>query len=123
MELSEMTLQYNGFHPSDYTREYLESMMDELYTESPYGSVLQAVFSRQSQTFKARVRIDCSGAHFFAVASGRRLKEVTHKLVQQIRKQQSKWKSLRFQGRNLSQIPYDFELDANELKYADEARV
>ena len=123
MELSEMTLQYNGFHPSEFTREYLESMMDELHTESPHGSILQAVFTRQNHLFKARVRIDCSGAHFFAVASGRRIKEVTHKIVQQIRKQQGKWKSLRFERRNLSQVPYDYELDANESKYADAAQV
>lgn len=101
MDLSEMTLHYHGFHPSDFTKDYLESMMAELYTESPHGSFFQAAFSRQNHIFKARVRIDSSNGHFFAVASGRKLKEVTHRVVYQIRKQLGKWKTLRFQKESI----------------------
>ena len=95
MELSEMTMHYNGFHPSEFTKDYLEDMMDELYTESPHGSFFQAAFSRQNHIFKARVRIDSANGHFFAVASGKKLKEVTHRVVFQIRKQLGKWKAQR----------------------------
>ncbi len=96
MELSEMTMHYRGFHPSEFTKDYLEEMMDELYTESPHGSFFQAAFSRQNHIFKARVRIDSANGHFFAVASGKKLKEVTHRVVFQIRKQLGKWKTQRF---------------------------
>ena len=99
MDLSEMTIQYQGFHPTDFTKDYLEAMMDELYSESPHGSFFQSVFSRQNHIFKARVRIDSGNGHFFAVASGRKLKEVTHRVVYQIRKQLGKRKSLRFNKR------------------------
>ena len=105
MDLSEMTMHYHGFHPSGFTKDYLEDMMDELYSESPHGSFFQASFSRQNHIFKARVRIDSANGHFFAVASGKRLKDVTHRVVFQIRKQLGKWKSLRFdkkEGRRFS---------------------
>lgn len=114
MELSEMTMQYQGFHPSEYTKDYLEEAMDELYAESPHGSFFQAVFSRQNHVFKARIRIDSANGHFFAVASGRRLKDVTHRVAQQIKKQLGKWKTTRFQGRNGRRIAYDFNM--NERK-------
>jgi hypothetical protein len=104
MELTEMTIHYQGFHPTDFTKGYLEEMMDELYTESPHGSFFQAVFSRQNHIFKARIRIDAANGHFFAVASGRKLKEVTHRVVIQIRKQFGKWKSLRFHKRNAREL-------------------
>lgn len=109
MDLSEMTIQYHGFHPSVYAHDYLESMMDELYGESPHGSVFQAVFSRQGHTFKARVRIDSSTGHFFAVASGRKLKEVTHRVVFQIRKQLGKWKKNRYDHTSISDLPTELE--------------
>lgn len=113
MELSEMTMQYQGFHPSEFTKDYLEEVMDELYAESPHGSFFQAVFSRQNHVFKARVRIDSANGHFFAVASGRRLKDVTHRVHQQIKKQLGKWKTTRFQGRDTRRIAYDFNLEGN----------
>lgn len=114
MEISEMTLQYYGFHPSDYTREYLEKMMEEIYNESPHGSYFQAAFSRQNHTFRARVRIDSgSGGHFFAVASGRKLKDVTHRVVTQIRKQLGKWKASRFAKGQPRKFAYEFN---NELQ-------
>ena len=114
MELSEMTMHYHGFHPSEFTKDYLEEMMDELYTESPHGSFFQASFSRQNHIFKARVRIDSTNGHFFAVASGRRLKDVTHRVVYQIRKQLSKWKSLRFERRDQRPLPNEVNLDEYE---------
>jgi hypothetical protein len=100
MELSEMTIQYQGFHPSDFTKDYLESMMDEFYSESPYNSFFQAVVSRQNHMFKVRVRIDSSNGHFFAVASGKQLRDVGHRVTHQIRKQLSRWKTLRFHNRS-----------------------
>ncbi len=108
MKSSEMTIQFNGFHPSTFTQDYLGEMMDELYTESPHGASLQAVFSRQNHLFKARVKINSSGGHFFAVASGRHLKDVTHRITHQIRKQLGKWKKQHHRHqtiRHLEELP------------------
>ncbi len=113
MEISEMTMSYQGFQPSDFTRSYLEQTMAELYNESPNGSFFQAAFSRQNHIFKARIRINSANGHFFAVASGKKLKDVTHKVAFQIRKQLGKWKSLRFNKRLAKQ---SFTELINELK-------
>jgi len=119
MELSEMTMHYHGFHPSGFTKDYLEDMMDELYTESPHGSFFQASFSRQNHIFKARVRIDSANGHFFAVASGKRLKDVTHRVVFQVRKQLSKWKTLRFERRDNRPLPVKNDLNLEEFESSD----
>jgi hypothetical protein len=108
MELSEMMIQYVGFHPSDYTRDYLQNLISEIYSESPDGANVQAVFSRQGHNFRARIRIDSAAGHFFAVASGRQFKDVTHRMVFQIRKKLDKWKTSRHEHRSISEVPYHF---------------
>lgn len=100
MLTEERFVKFQGFHPSEYTRSYLDEMMSELYEEAPYGATLQATFTRHNEEFKGLVRIHSSAGKFFAVASGPRIKDVTHHLVEQIRRQLNKWKSQRFQPGN-----------------------
>lgn len=100
-------LKFQGFHPSEFTRNHLDEVISELHEEAPYGSTLKAVFTRKDHMFKGVVVINSSAGKFFAVASGTRVREVSHKIVEQIRKQLSKWKSKRFhQHESLKDISY-----------------
>jgi hypothetical protein len=90
-------LKFQGFHPSDYARDYLTSLMEELHDEAPYGATLQANFSRHGHVFRGVVTIYSSAGKFFAQANDNKLKEATRKMVAQIRRQLGKWKSSRFQ--------------------------
>lgn len=96
MLTNERTIKFHGFHPSDFSRSYLEMKMSEMHDAAPYGANLKATFTRKHAVFKGVVTIYSSAGRFFAVASGRKLKSVTHKLVDQLRKQLEKWKSERF---------------------------
>lgn len=94
-------LKFQGFQPSDFTHSYLSDRMDAIHDESPYGSTLKAIFTRKDKLFKGMVTIYSSAGKFFAVASGHRLHDVTHKLTERIRRQLDRWKSRRFDRESL----------------------
>lgn len=95
--MDDCLLQFQGFHPSDFTRSYLQEKMSALQDEAPYGASLRAVFTRKDHVFKGTIAVHSSAGKFFAVASGTKLKDVTHRLAGQIRKQLNRWKSHRFE--------------------------
>ncbi len=110
--MDDFNIKFQGFHPSDFTRSYLKERMSEMLDEAPYGSTLQAVFTRKNEWLKGIVTIHSSAGRFFAVSSGTKVKEVGRKLVEQIRKQLDKWKSLRFEHRSIKELPYDSDISA-----------
>lgn len=108
--MENLMLKFQGFHPSDFTRSYLNDKMMNIQDEAPNGSHLQASFSRNNRSFKGMITINSSAGKFFAIASGTKLKEVTHKLNEQIRKQLERWKSRRHSRENINNIDYDYDL-------------
>lgn len=102
MPREEISLQFRGFHPSQFTQAYLNQKLSELYEAAPYGAHMDATFFRKDRSLKGVLTIYSSAGKFLAVASGRRVKEVTKKLMEQIRKQLSKWKSERFSKKNFA---------------------
>lgn len=104
-----LSLQFQGFHPADFTHSYLEDVMEELQREAPHGATLRGNFSRKDHFFKGMIAIQSPAGRFFAQASGTKLKVVTHELMQQIRRQLERWKSDQAKGRRghraLPQIP------------------
>lgn len=97
MYMDDLFLKFQGFHPSDFTRTYLCEKMSAIREEAPYGANLKATFTRQGHAFKGMVTVYSSAGKFFAAADGTKLKDVTHRLINQLRRQLDKWKSERFQ--------------------------
>lgn len=96
MFMDDKHLQFQGFHPSEFTRSLLQEKIAALQEEAPYGATIRAVFSRKNKAFKGIVTIYSSAGKFFAIASDSKLKRVTHRLNNQLRRQLEKWKSQRF---------------------------
>jgi len=96
--MSELSIQYQGFHPTAFTQEYLDAKLNHLLERSPYGSNMKAIFQREDEGITATVRIMSSAGEFFAIAKGRRLKEVNRRLMNQIRRQLQRWKERRYGG-------------------------
>jgi ribosome-associated translation inhibitor RaiA len=94
-------LKFHGFHPTDFTRVYLEDKMSTLQEESPYGAHLTAHLSWHEHQYKGVITIHSAAGKFEAVASDKRLKDVVEKLFDQIRKQLQKWKSRRFRHESI----------------------
>ena len=91
-------VQYQGFQPSDFTKVYLNSKLNELQERAPYGSTIKATFVREKQNIKAHLRIMSAAGEFFAIAQGKRLRQVNRKLLNQIHKQLQRWKTRRHEG-------------------------
>lgn len=94
--MDEIHVQYKGFSPSWETQAHVRELLQQLHDEAPTSSVVRAHISRVSDSFKGIMRITSAAGDFFAIASGRRIGEVTTKLSSRIRRQLMRWKSLRF---------------------------
>lgn len=107
MKFGDIRVRYHGFHPSDYTKSFLDSILQEIYDESPDGSNLRASFSRHKEVLKGIVQVNSPAGPFFASATGKGLHEVAQRLLQQMRRRLDKWKSKRFQHQSLKSFSTD----------------
>lgn len=85
--MNDLFVRFQGFHPSSFTRSYLNTVLARLIKAAPSGATLDAFFYRRNKVFKGTISIHSSCGQFFATASGRRVKEVTRKIMDQLKKQ------------------------------------
>jgi ribosome-associated translation inhibitor RaiA len=95
-QFEDVSIQYHGFHPSEFFRSFVLSKLRDLREEAPDRSALKAAFSRDGRLLRGMVRIQSVAGSFFAEAEGSRLTEVIRKLISRLRRQLGKWKASRF---------------------------
>lgn len=88
-------IQHKGFKPTDFSRGFVESLMGELFRESPKGSRLRAMFSKEGSYFKGIVQLTSYEGPSIAIASGSNIKEVAKKVFGQMRRNLEKFKNNR----------------------------
>ena len=121
MKFGDIRVRYYGFHPSEYTKSILDSILQEIYDESPDGSNLRASFSRHKEVLKGVIQINSPAGPFFASATGKGLHDVAHRLLQQMRRRLEKWKSKRFKHqslKSLSTAPHEFKEEGYDSSVA-----
>ena len=96
--MNEVLIQYQGFHPTPFTENFLDTKIMELHGQAPRGSTLHAVFRRKNKVLTASIRIMSAAGSFFATAQGLHLREVSRRLSERTRRQLRRWKSLRQRG-------------------------
>ncbi len=104
MAFDDIVLNYQGFHPSEFTQDHLVSLIRGLYEKSPSGAKVKASFSQRENLFKGVIKITSSAGSFFAVANGPALNEVSKKLFFQIKKRLDKYKSRRINKKGLKAL-------------------
>lgn len=102
--MSELVIKYQGFHPAEFTENFLNNKMTELLKEAPQGAVLHASFTRKNHAFKGVLSISSPAGQFFAMAAHTRFREVNRRLFDQMRKQFDKWKSKKFQQEGIRHL-------------------
>lgn len=90
--MNDITIQFQGFHPTEFTRAYLDSKIAQLQGQAPFGAQIQALFQRKNKTFTASVRIFSGAGRFFVSARGQHMREVSQRLERRLRKQLKRWK-------------------------------
>jgi hypothetical protein len=94
--MDDVFVQFQGFHPSTFTRDFLDLKFDQIHEKSPYGSTLRAVFVRNGERLKATLRIMSAAGTFVAVSEGQKMRDVSKRLFSQIGRQLERWKSTRY---------------------------
>ncbi|HMN67582.1 MAG TPA: hypothetical protein PKC28_03500 [Bdellovibrionales bacterium] len=79
-----VNVQFQGFHPSEFTLAYVDRMLAKIQDRAPHGSVLRATFSRQKDLIVATLRVVSGVGDYFAIARGRRLRHAGRRLTAQI---------------------------------------
>ncbi len=110
--MSAVKLDYQGFHPSAYTQEYLSETLSKMVEEAPRRAFLHGHFSRSGGAFKGIVQILSNGGEFFASAEGERLKDVIKRITSQLRRKMSRQKQKRINHENVSQLLNMMEQEA-----------
>ncbi len=96
--MNQLSIQYQNFHPSTFTKEYLDAKLTQILNRAPKGSVINAVYSVDKGAITATLRIMSSAGEFFAISRGRFLKDVNRRLVNQIGRQFQRWNQRRHQA-------------------------
>lgn len=96
MRDGDISVQFQGFQPSKFTRDFVEEKLAEIREESPFGAALRASFTRQKDIVKGIISVTSKRGKFFAVASAEQVDEVGRQLFSRIRRQLMKWKETRF---------------------------
>lgn len=89
------SVQYHNFHPSQATKEYIDSVLSALQQELPGGAIAKATFTVKDKVVKGTLRVGSYYGPFFSAAAANDLHEVTVKLVETVRRRLEKFKSKR----------------------------
>ena len=103
MSKHQVTVHYHDFHPSEQTRFFIDSIVNEIQRELPQGSTVRATFSLKDKLVKGMLQVGSYGGPFFTVAAAEDLKEVTMKLLEQMRRRIDKFKTKQHRREGLKQ--------------------
>lgn len=108
--MNELTIQYQNFVPSAFTKEYLDAKLKRMLKRVPTGASVKAIFSVEGGGITATLRILTSAGEFFAISKGRFLKDVNRRLMVQVQRQIARWNSRR-KGEDLPRgTTHDFDV-------------
>ncbi len=94
-----LTLSFKGFHPSDETQKLINDLIEEVITEGPSFSKVNAHIHQEGERdhvlYKGIIELNSNAGSFFVKAESTQILDLTHKLLKRARKQFSKWKEKR----------------------------
>lgn len=111
--MKNIKLKYHGFKPSGFFHEYLQEQLIRATADVPYGSFVSGHFSRKKKLIKGFVQLHSTFNNFVASAEGERLKDVTKKITNQLRKKINKRKKRRFNHDRIT----DFLINEQEEQF------
>lgn len=94
--VDEISIRYNGIHPSNQIKQQIERISKDIYEEAPYDSVMHVSFADRKGVVKGIMQINSRVGSFFAAAESNDLSEIVSSLSQQMRRRLKKWKDNRF---------------------------
>lgn len=117
MSKSRITIHYHDFHPTEFSKEFIESMINEIERELPVGSSVRLNFSIKDELVKGMLQVASGAGPLFSVAAAEDIREVALKLVQQMRRRMDRFKTKR---RDRFGLKYIAKSNMNKIQGGDE---
>jgi ribosome-associated translation inhibitor RaiA len=103
MPNTNLSVKYHNFHPSQATKDFIDSVLSDLKQELPGGAFAKATFTVKDKVVKGMLQVGSHSGPFFSSATADNLHEVTVKLVAKLRRRMEKFKSKRRSHEGLKQ--------------------
>lgn len=104
---------YRNLHPTNETREFITSIINEIYNELPATSTIKATFSAKDDVVKGMMHVNSHGGPFFAVAISTSVNEIGSKLLEQMRRRIDKFKTKTYRRLSIKKLPFGQEFAEN----------
>lgn len=93
--MQQCQIQFQGFHPSSFTKTHIEEICWDILDEAPRGAVLNAVVRRKDHEYSTHITIHSNAGRFFGLARDPKLFQAVRKVFSQVDKQICKWQARR----------------------------
>lgn len=107
MSSSHLMIKYQGFHMSEVSRQYIQDLFSGIAEETPRSAKINVTFTKKDNLLKGMIHIHSADGSFFSSAIDNNLKNISEKIVHQVRRRIEKWKAKHHDRKSLRNL--DFE--------------
>lgn len=107
MSSHNVSIKYQGFVPSEMTREYVNGVCKEIADSLSSNTKIKVIFSKKRELFKGIVQLNSAEGAFFSTASDVNFKVIVDKILTQVRRRQDKWKTKHKNHTSLKALPFE----------------
>jgi ribosome-associated translation inhibitor RaiA len=107
MSSSNLMIKYQGFKLSDLSRNHIQSLFSEIAEETPHSAKINVTFTKKDNLLKGMIHIHSADGSFFSSAVDTNLKNISEKIVQQVRRRIEKWKAKHHERKSLRNLDFD----------------
>lgn len=104
MPKSNVVVTYRNLHPSEDTKSFVDSIVNEIQHELPMNSTIKATFSAKDDVVKGILQVNSHGGPFFAVAASTSINEISMKLLEQMRRRLDKFKTKTYRRKSVKDL-------------------
>lgn len=102
-----IVITYRNIHPSAETKDYINSLVTEIYNELPGAATVRANFTAKDDVVKGMMHIHSHGGPYFAVAISTSIHEIGSKLLEQMRRRIDKVKTKAYRRVPVKRLPFE----------------
>lgn len=117
MSSDNITIQFQGFKLSEWTKEYIKSLFYEMAEESPHSAKIKVVLTKKDNLIKGMIHIHSAEGSFFSSAVDQSMKAVCEKINFHVRRRVEKWKAKHHEHKSIKNLEFKNNKNKKENKY------
>ena len=107
MSSSNLMIKYQGFKLSDISRNHIQSLFSGIAEESPNSAKINVTFTKKDNLLKGMIHIHSADGSFFSSAVDNNLKNISEKIVHQVRRRIEKWKAKHHERKSIKNLNFE----------------